>query len=98
MSFRSLFQVSFLLGSTVLSLAPRAMGQADTASISGVITDAGGGTIAETTVERERADPGTVTSTKPNASGISMLPSVQPGPDRSSVRTGGVQQGAPANP
>ena len=92
MSFRSLLQVSFLLGSTVLSLAPRAMGQADTASISGVITDASGGTIAETTVELQSVDRGTVTTTKTNASGIYMFASVQPGPYRLSVRMVGFHQ------
>jgi len=92
MSFRSLLKGSFLLGSILLSLASRAVGQADTASISGVITDATGGTIAEATVELQSVDRGSVTMTKTNAAGIYVFASVQPGPYRLSVRMVGFHQ------
>src|SRR5438128_10361290 len=89
MSFRSFLRTSCLFSAILLSLASRISGQADTASISGVITDATGGTIAEATVELQSVDRGSVTATKTNASGIYVFAGVQPGPYRLSVRVPG---------
>ncbi len=92
MTFRSLVGVFCLLSAFFLSFAPRAAGQADTGTISGIVTDATGGTIADATVELQSLDRGSVTTTKTNSSGIYVFASVQPGQYRLTVHATGFRQ------
>jgi len=92
MSIAASLRLSCLLSVLALSLASRAAAQADTGTISGVITDASGGTIAEATVELQSLDRGAVTTTRTNSSGIYVFASVQPGSYRLAVHAAGFRQ------
>jgi hypothetical protein len=92
MSFRSFLKISCLFWLVTLGLASRAMGQADTGTISGVVTDATGGTVAGATVELQSVDRGTVTKAASNSSGIYVFASVQPGQYHLAVRMAGFRE------
>jgi hypothetical protein len=68
------------------------MGQADTATISGVVTDATGAIISGAAVELESVERGTVTKAESNSSGIYVFASIQPGEYRIAVRMLGFKE------
>lgn len=92
MPIRSVVAYVCLLCVILVSVASRTEAQADTGTISGVITDATGGTIADAAVELQSLDRGAVTTTKTNSSGIYLFASVQPGQYRIAVHAAGFRQ------
>src|SRR5713226_1527797 len=92
MSFRSLLKISLMFWLMTLGLASRALGQADTGTVSGVVTDATGGTVAGAVVELESVEHGTLTKAISNSSGIYVFASVQPGQYHLAVRMAGFRE------
>jgi len=76
----------------IMGLAPMTMGQAETATISGIITDEGGGTVPNCEVQLQSVERGGVTTVRTNDAGLYVFPSAQPGLYNLTVRRNGFKQ------
>ncbi len=76
----------------VLGFACAVMGQTETATISGLVTDRTGAAVARAEVRLQSVERGTVTSTTTNDAGIYVFPSVHPGQYQVSVQKQGFKQ------
>lgn len=92
MPFRSCLKSFFILSLLCLTLALRVSAQADTGTISGVVTDPTGATVSGAIVDLQSLDRGSSVTTKSNSSGIYLFASVQPGKYRLAVRASGFRQ------
>src|SRR5258708_15871220 len=87
-----------LLGVVSLSLfvvswfACAVMGQTETATVSGLVTDRTGATVPAADVRLQSVERGTVTTTATNDAGIYVFPSVHPGQYQISVHKQGFKQ------
>lgn len=81
-------------GLVVIALwfAPRAVGQTETATISGLITDSTGAVVPSAEVKLQSVDRGTTASGITNNAGIYVFASVHPGPYQITVQKPGFKQ------
>jgi hypothetical protein len=84
------FAYGLVLG--LLWFACAAMGQTETATVSGLITDSTGAVVAGAEVKLQRADRGTASSATTNNAGIYVFASVHPGPYQITVQKPGFKQ------
>jgi hypothetical protein len=91
MSCRVCSQIVVLLV-LAFCLSLNLMGQADTGTVSGLVSDPSGGVLVGATVELLSLDHGNITTTTSNKAGIYMFASVQPGRYQITVRQAGFRQ------
>jgi hypothetical protein len=84
------FVCGCLLG--LLCVAYVAMGQTETATISGLVTDEGGGMVPNCEVVLQSVERGTLTTAKTNDAGIYVFASVQPGQYNLTIKRNGFKQ------
>jgi TonB dependent receptor/Carboxypeptidase regulatory-like domain len=84
------FVCGCLLG--LLCVAYVAMGQTETATISGLVTDEGGGMVPNCEVVLQSVERGTLTTAKTNDAGIYVFASVQPGQYNLTIKRSGFKQ------
>lgn len=77
---------------TVMLCCAATFAQTGTATISGLITDEGGGTVPDCEVLLKNVDRGTVTTARTNDAGIYVFTSIQPGIYGLTVRRNGFKQ------
>jgi carboxypeptidase family protein/TonB-dependent receptor-like protein len=87
--FRRNFRLFFLL---TVCFAYRVPAQTETATVSGLITDASGAAVAGTEVRLLSVDRGTVTTATSNDAGIYLFASVHPGQYQITVHKAGFKQ------
>ena len=87
--FRRHFRLFFLL---TVCFAYRVPAQTETATVSGLITDASGAAVAGTEVRLLSVDRGTVTTATSNDAGIYLFASVHPGQYQITVHKAGFKQ------
>src|SRR6266404_296314 len=87
--FLRVFSPSLII---VLGFACAVVGQTETATVSGLVTDRTGAAVAGAEVRLQMVDRGTVTTTTTNNAGIYVFPSVQPGQYQISVQKQGFKQ------
>jgi hypothetical protein len=75
-----------------MALGSMGMGQTETATISGLVTDEGGGTVPNCEVQLQSLERGTVTTVRTNDAGIYVFASVQPGQYNLTLRRSGFKQ------
>ncbi|MGB9070546.1 MAG: TonB-dependent receptor [Candidatus Acidiferrales bacterium] len=75
-----------------LFLAPSALGQTGTATISGLVTDESGGLVVKAALELKSVDKGTLTTTTTNDTGIYVFTGIQPGQYQITIRKPGFKQ------
>src|SRR5712664_3708088 len=75
-----------------LWFASAAMGQTETATVSGLVTDRTGAIVSGAEVRLQSVERGTVTTTTTNNAGIYVFPSVHPGQFQISVHKQGFKQ------
>ena len=73
-------------------LASAVMGQTETATVSGLVTDRTAAAVSGAEVRLQSVERGTVTTTTTNNAGIYVFPSVQPGQYQISIQTQGFKQ------
>jgi len=76
----------------VLGFACAAVGQTETATVSGLVTDRSGATVPGAEVRLQSVERGIVTTTTTNGAGIYVFPSVRPGQFQISVHKAGFRQ------
>src|SRR6267378_2770046 len=76
----------------VLGFACGVVGQTETATVSGLVTDRTGATVPGTEVRLQSVERGTVTTTATNDAGIYVFPSVHPGEYQISLHKQGFKQ------
>src|SRR5882672_3358805 len=76
----------------VLSFACVAMGQTETATISGLITDATGSVVPKADVQLQSVERGTIQKATTNEAGLYVFASVQPGQYQILVKKQGFKQ------
>src|SRR5229473_1832163 len=76
----------------VLGFAYAVVGQTETATVSGLVTDRTGGAVAGAEVRLQSVERGTVTTTTTNTAGIYIFPSIHPGQYQISVQKQGFKQ------
>src|SRR5258708_17125657 len=76
----------------VLGCACAVMGQTETATVSGLVTDRTGATVPGAEVRLQSVERGTVTTTTTSDAGIYVFPSVHPGQFQISVHKQGFKQ------
>src|SRR6266404_2598993 len=87
--FLRVFSPSLII---VLGFACAVVGQTETATVSGLVTDRTGAAVAGAEVRLQMVDRGTVTTTTTNNAGIYVFPSVNPGQYQISVQKQGFKQ------
>src|SRR5260370_673756 len=75
-----------------LGFASGVMGQTETATVSGMVTDRTAAAVSGAEVRSQSVECGTVTSTTTNNAGIYVFPSVQPGQYQISIQKQGFKQ------
>src|SRR6267378_1199543 len=73
-------------------LASAVMGQTETATVSGLVTDRTAAAVSGAEVRLQSVERGTVTTTTTNNAGIYVFPSVQPGQYQISIQKQGFKQ------
>src|SRR6266849_10149875 len=76
----------------VIWFASAVMGQTETATVSGLVTDRTAAAVSGAEVRLQSVERGTVTTTTTNNTGIYIFPSVQPGQYQISVAKQGFKQ------
>src|SRR5882724_2806563 len=76
----------------VLGFACGVVGQTETATVSGLVTDRTGAAVPGAEVHLQSVERGTITSTTTNDAGIYVFPSVHPGQFQISVHKPGFKQ------
>jgi len=76
----------------VIWFASAVMGQTETATVSGLVTDRTAAAVSGAEVRLQSAERGTVTTTTTNNSGIYVFPNVQPGQYQISIQKQGFKQ------
>src|SRR5713101_2296889 len=78
--------------SIVLGFACAVVGQTETATVSGLVTDRTAAAVSAAEVRLQSVERGTVTTTTTNNAGIYVFPSVQPGQYQISIQKQGFKQ------
>ena len=76
----------------ICTVASAVYAQSETGTISGLITDEGGGVVPNCEVQLQSVERGNTTTTRTNDAGIYVFPSVQPGQYNITVRRNGFRQ------
>jgi hypothetical protein len=76
----------------VMGFASMTMGQTGTATLSGIVTDEGGGTVPNCEIQLQSVARGNITAVKTNSAGIYVFSAVQPGSYNLTIRRTGFKQ------
>lgn len=92
MKLARLSRLACELSFAILAFTCTVMGQTETATVLGQVTDSSGAVVVGADVELKNVERGTATAGKTNDAGIYVFASVQPGQYQLTVRKAGFKQ------